>query len=799
MLRRRLILPAAAITLILSLVLSGVGVLAGRVVVGITSNQLIEQMTETVRRKVDDMITFGNRMSTRMVNDIARRDIAFSDPVALRRQLYDQVSDEPNVRWLACGNEQGGMTDAGRLVDGTIVFLMTDHFRAGVYREYEASSDGQLGSWRKSGVYFDTREQVWYKRVKDTRARYWTEPYLGSVEHHLGVGLSAPVLKKDGSFAGVCNVKLILIALSDFMKSLRIGDNGRAFIVDVTGQLIAASGDVSPVAIGPDGREQRLQASEASDRIVRETARHLGRHPEIVALSSTGPRSFYFDDPERGKIYATAAGFQAPGAINWTIVSALPAADFLGPVYRAAYLSTAIGALIVAVFLVLGLWATGRALQPMTALTKSAQAIAKGQWREVPEVGRNDEVGLLAQAFNLMTARLKETLDGLRRSEARLEEAQRIAHVGYWERDLDTDLLTWSDETYRICGLAPHDRAITFTRLLDLIHPEDRLVAAQAAADAVRGGRRYDVEYRVVRPNGELRTVHSQGDVTRDEQGRPLRMFGTIQDITESKRAAEALRETEMALAHINRITTMGELAASIAHEVNQPLAAIVADANASLNWLAAANPDLDHIREALDAIVKDGHRAAHVIQRIRQLATKTKPQKAPLGVNDVVRDVLSLVHSELRHHGVSLALELASGLPSVLGDRVQLQQVILNLVMNSVEAMVRVEGRPRELTIRSEQDGKHVTVGVHDTGVGIDRNVLDRLFDAFVTTKPGGMGMGLSISRSIIEAHGGRLWATPSDPPGANFYFSLPIEGIGADDSGRSQHLDSSASINPS
>jgi hypothetical protein len=258
MLRRRLTFPAAAIALVLSLVLTGLGIWAGNVIVSIMSNQLIEQMTGAVRREVDDMITFGDRMSTRMVNDIARHDIPLSDPVAIRRELYGLVSDEPNVPWLACGNEAGGMTDAGRLADGTIVFLMTDEFRAGVYREYEASPDGQMGNLRKSGVYFDTRENRWYTMVRNTRARYWTEPYLGSVESLLGVALSAPVFNKDGSFAGICNVKLIFTALSDWMKSLHLGDNGRAFVSDATGHLIAASGGVSPITIGADGKHLRL-------------------------------------------------------------------------------------------------------------------------------------------------------------------------------------------------------------------------------------------------------------------------------------------------------------------------------------------------------------------------------------------------------------------------------------------------------------------------------------------------------------------------------------------------------------
>ena len=214
---------------------------------------------------------------------------------------------------------------------------------------------------------------------------------------------------------------------------------------------------------------------------------------------------------------------------------------------------------------------------------------------------------------------------------------------------------------------------------------------------------------------------------------------------------------------------------ASIAHEVNQPLAAIVADANASLNWLAAARPHLEHVREALEAIVMEGHRAAEVIQRIRQLATKTEPQRARVDVNDVIRDVVPLVRSEMLSHQVSLQVDLAPVSPLVLADRVQLQQVIINLVMNGMEAMASVD-RPRELVIRSRpHEDDQVLVAVQDVGVGIDPDAVDRLFNAFVTTKPDGMGMGLSISRSIIEAHGGRLWATPNAMHGATFHFALP------------------------
>jgi PAS domain S-box-containing protein len=249
-------------------------------------------------------------------------------------------------------------------------------------------------------------------------------------------------------------------------------------------------------------------------------------------------------------------------------------------------------------------------------------------------------------------------------------------------------------------------------------------------------------------------------------------------DLTEHMIAVEALQKVQAELAHVTRVTTLGELAASVAHEVNQPLAAIVADANASLNWLAAPRPDLESVRGALEAIVRDGHRGGEVIQRIRQLATKGAPRKGPLDLNDVVRDVVPLMRAELLHQEISLTLDLASTLSPVLGDRVQLQQVLLNLMMNPIEAMGSVTVRRRELVIRSEPDADdHVRVAVQDTGIGIAANHLDYLFSAFFTTKPGGMGMGLSISRSIIEAHGGRLWATPNDGPGTTFHFVLPRE----------------------
>ncbi len=323
--------------------------------------------------------------------------------------------------------------------------------------------------------------------------------------------------------------------------------------------------------------------------------------------------------------------------------------------------------------------------------------------------------------------------------------------IGYSRDDLVAGRLRWAELT-----------------------PAEWRAATERAAAAIRATGRCDVfEKEYIRRDGSRLPVLVGAAAFVDTRARSVSF---VVDLSERKRSEEALQRAHAELAHVTRVTTLGELAASIAHEVNQPLAAIVADANACLNWLAGTNPRLDMVHEALAAIVRDGHRAADVIQRIRQLAVKAVPPKAAVDLNDVVREVLPLVRAALLRHEVSLAVELASELPRVLGDRVQLQQVILNLVMNGTEAMSGVEDRPRELTIRSQpHDGEHVTLAVHDTGVGIDPNHLDRLFNAFFTTKAGGMGMGLSISRSIVEAHSGRLWATPNEPHGAIFHVSLP------------------------
>jgi PAS domain S-box-containing protein len=369
----------------------------------------------------------------------------------------------------------------------------------------------------------------------------------------------------------------------------------------------------------------------------------------------------------------------------------------------------------------------------------------------------------------------KEAENALRQSESYLAEAQRLSRTGSFGWRVATGEIIWSEETFRIFGYAKAP-SVRIEMVVQRIHPDDRARAQRTIDRATRDGKDFNHEYRLLLPDGSVKHVHATAHAVPDESG-GIEFVGAVTDVTARKRAEEKLLEAQAELAHVARVTALGELAASIAHEVNQPLAAVVANAAACQRWLAHTPPNLDEARSTVQSIIKDGNRAGEVIQRVRGLVNKTVDQKVPLDINEVVNEVITLLHHELASHRMSLRMELAPALGPVLGDRIQLQQVILNLIINGMEAMQPVAEGQRELVIRtSKNEARQILVTVSDCGVGLAAENADRLFDAFFTTKSGGMGMGLSICRSIVEAHGGRLSASANAGPGATFQFILPV-----------------------
>jgi PAS domain S-box-containing protein len=373
----------------------------------------------------------------------------------------------------------------------------------------------------------------------------------------------------------------------------------------------------------------------------------------------------------------------------------------------------------------------------------------------------------------------KKAEERLRLSEARLAEAQRLSQTGSWAWSPDEDIRYWSDECYRVLSFDPQDGLPRFEEFFQRIHPDDQPGFREVIQTAIREKAEWEADYRIVHQDDPVRDIHVVGHPVLSTSGHLVEFVGTVIDVTERRRAEKErarLRQLEADLAHINRVSTLGEMAASLAHEITQPIAAARNNARAALNFLEQQPPDLIEVGEALGCVVGDADRAGLIVDRIRDHIKKAPPRKHRFDLNEAINEVIVLARSAIAENGVMVQTRLMEGLTPVEGDRVQLQQVILNLALNAAEAMSAVDEGTRELLISTEQTRTNgVFVAVRDSGPGINPENIERVFDAFYTTKSSGVGMGLSICRSIIEAHGGRLWADANKPKGAVFQFTLP------------------------
>jgi PAS domain S-box-containing protein len=399
------------------------------------------------------------------------------------------------------------------------------------------------------------------------------------------------------------------------------------------------------------------------------------------------------------------------------------------------------------------------------------------RWFLIRAVPIRDGDGQIAKWYGLNTDidDRKRSEDALKRSECFLAETRRLSLTGGIWRNAVTGESIWSEEVYSIYEIDPSEPSKVEV-LLNKLHPEDRSRVKDAMDRSHTLAADFELPHRVVMSDGRIKYIDLVAHFTRNGEGN-LEYIAAIQDVTERELAEQALNSLRSELAYASRVTSLGALTASIAHEVNQPLSGIITNASTCLRMLAASPPNIDGALETARRTIRDGNRASDVIKRLRAMFSKQDAITESLDLNEATREVIALALSELQKGSVILRQELAKDLPPIKGDRVQLQQVILNLLLNSADAMKAVTDRPKLLVIRTERAPEdHVRLTVQDTGVGVEPHRVDKLFEAFYTTKPDGMGIGLSVSRSIIERHNGRLWAQPNDGPGATFAFSIPL-----------------------
>jgi C4-dicarboxylate-specific signal transduction histidine kinase len=416
-------------------------------------------------------------------------------------------------------------------------------------------------------------------------------------------------------------------------------------------------------------------------------------------------------------------------------------------------------------------------VSPILSLTGEPLGIFVVYQRESSTDLTRSHSALIAQFTHVASAAIERARsdEALKRSAALLERTQQLSSTCCFFWRVGTDEISWSKELCQLFELDPADVPVTLKLIGARIHTEDLASFHEMIERARRGVSDFEFEHRLSLPNNTVKYLRVVAHGARDQDGQ-FEYIGAVQDVTHRRHTEETLAKLRAELARAARATSLGVLTAAIAHEVNQPLAGIVTNAGTCRRMLAADPPDVEGARETARRTIRDAERASEVVKRLRTLFCKKGATSESLDLNEATREVVALTLGELERNKAIARTELAAELPPVHGDRVQLQQVILNLVLNASEAMSGVDDRPRQLVIRTERDKEdRVRLSVRDTGVGIEPQAADRLFDAFYTTKSNGMGIGLSVSRSIIESHKGRLWATPNDGPGATFSFSIP------------------------
>ena len=556
---------------------------------------------------------------------------------------------------------------------------------------------------------------------------------------------------------GTVSITVLHLGIRDNVGVFVAGSRRSEFPTETERLLLQVATNQAAIALqeARSAQEERSRAQAALQEVEQRFRMMADSISEVIWVRALEPERVLYTSPSFERIWGLSLDDLYRNQCLWT--------DAVHPEDRERVNNTS------------SLWMAGPGVSHHVVEYRIVRPDGDVRWIHERGVLERDENGKPVGVSGISTdiTERKRGEEALRRSEAYLAAAQKLSHTGSFGWDLSTGELHWSEETFRIFEFDPTSK-VTIDRILQRTHPEDRSTVRQVAERVSRERTEFDFEHRLLMPDGSVKFLRVVGCPATDKAA-SSEFVGAITDITERKRAEEVLQQAQSRLFRATQVATAAELSASVAHEVNQPLAAVVANGHAALRWLSANPPNLDRAREAIDRIVRDGKDAGEVVQRVRSLFGGAVPDTITFDVNELIAEVVGLVDGERARKQIAVDTRLDKNLPPTAGDRVQLQQVILNLLLNGIEAMDTVHDRPRRIFIRSKlHQPNSILVEITDNGVGIADP--ERIFEPFFTTKKAGMGMGLAISRSIIEAHRGRLWAEPGDGVGTTLCFTVPV-----------------------
>jgi PAS domain S-box-containing protein len=762
---------------------------------------LRSEVTTRIEERLRSFLAIPHTLNEVNASLIAQGVLDPNDAGALAQHFWQQVQAAPSVSSLYFGNTKGGVADAGREgPQGGLYVIQTDDFAAGTFRKYSVDGEGRPVKELQAVPNFDARTRGWYSGAVSSGGPAWSSIYLLFSGQDMAISASRPVLDTRGGLLGVVAADLFLSQVSDFLRTLKIGTNGQSFIMERSGLLVASSADARPIAVGAGvGTPHRLTAVESSSSMVRAAAATIGK-------SADQPQSEFTLDGERH--FLQVSTIQDGYGIDWLVAVAIPERDFMARVNaneRATLVLIVAAAVLAAAFgIVASRWVTN----PIRRLGLSAQALARGEWREVTDASRIAEIANLSQSFNSMARQLEQTVSSLQTQiseKARAEERLRASEARYrlladnssdviWTMDLEGRFTYVSPSVEKLRGFTPEE--VMREPFSAALTPESLRVVEAPFAElrdrVARGLPPLPVEHlELEQPCKDGTTVWTEtvASPLLDEEGRFLAILGVSRNVTARKQAEQARVALEAQLRQSQKLESIGTLASGIAHEINNPLTGIINYAE-----LIERRIDDPQLREFARGIMSEGNRVAEIVRGLLSFARQETTERRSAQMPDVLRTTLALIGSVLRHDQIRVEEDIARGLPVVRCNPQQIQQILINLLTNARDALNRKYPDSHDdklvlIAMRAvERDGRQwVRTTIEDHGTGVPADLIARIFDPFFTTKPRdmGTGLGLSISYGIAKEHGGSLFGESEEGKYMRFTLDLPAEAEEPDDGG--------------